>query len=162
MTGEFAEDEIEKLRRLIATNRFNKALLDYISKNGRIPDRAERDILRTTIRERLKTKKDLTIPESYYTNAKMSIEFIITNEQLDMAARLSTLSFFFFFIFRHFILGTLIVQLICFLFYGSFLSQRLFVFKLRIFNTIKLFTFFANTWQDFILQRASKLWESFS
>jgi len=93
MLGEFSEDEVEKLRRLISTDRFNKSLIDYIAKNGRIPDRAERDILRTAIRERLKTKKDLTIPVAYYDNAKINIDFIITAEQIDMAARLSTLSF---------------------------------------------------------------------
>ena len=93
MIGEFAEDEVEKLRRLISTNRFNKALIDYVSKNGRVPGASERQLLKSVILEQLKTKKDLNIPEKYYTNAKISTDVIITNEQIDMSARLSTLQY---------------------------------------------------------------------
>jgi hypothetical protein len=91
MLGEFNEDELEIVRNLIVKNRFNKAVLENIKKTKRIPSRQERELLRGIVLEEVKTAKDLEIPKNYYDNIKYKVQTVITGENMDIAAKLTTL-----------------------------------------------------------------------
>ncbi len=91
MLGEFDEDELDNLRGLILTNRTNKAILDFIGRNKRVPSSDEAEVLKVITQERLKTQKEAKIPKGYYDNLKYKIDIVITNEQIDMASRMTTL-----------------------------------------------------------------------
>lgn len=91
MLGEFDEDELSKLKDLVLTNKNNEALVNSIKKNGRIPSMKEMEILKALTKEKMKSQKDIQIPNNFYDNLKYKIDIVITNEQIDMAARLTTL-----------------------------------------------------------------------
>jgi len=91
MVGEFDEDELDKLRGLILTNRTNKAIIKFIGKNKRIPNGNEAEVLRVVTQEKLKTQREIKVPDNYYDDLKYKIDIIITNEQIDMASRMTTL-----------------------------------------------------------------------
>ena len=91
MFGEFDEDEIDKLKGLILTNKLNESLFSNIKKNGRLPNTNERMILKGILQEKLKNDKDIEIPENYYDDVKYKIDIVITNEQIDIASRMTTL-----------------------------------------------------------------------
>jgi hypothetical protein len=91
MVGEFEEDELDKLRNLILTHRTNQAVLRYIAKNLKLPSSREAELLKAIEKEKLAKAKEIQIPDGYYDNLKYKIDIIITNEQLDVASRLTTL-----------------------------------------------------------------------
>ena len=91
MLGEFDEDELDKFRGLILTKRSNESILNFFGKNKRIPTFQEREILKAIIKEKLRTEKETEIPDGFYENLKYKIDIIITNEQIDMASRMTTL-----------------------------------------------------------------------
>ena len=91
MVGEFEEDEVEKLRRLVSVNRFNEAVIKFTKKNGYYPTQEEMKVLKGITKEQLKKAKELKLPDGYYKDIKKKIDIIITNEQIDMASRLTTL-----------------------------------------------------------------------
>lgn len=91
MLGEFDEEELTKLRNLILTNKTNKAIVNYVTENGKIPSRDEIVVIKGVVGEKLKTEKDIKIPKGYYDNLKYKIDIIITNEQIDLASKMSTL-----------------------------------------------------------------------
>jgi len=91
MLSEFDEDEVEKLRRLIANHRVNKALVGYIARTGRIPGPREKELLKALAWEGIKRHKDIDIPKGYYDNLKYKINIIITSEQIDLASKMATL-----------------------------------------------------------------------
>lgn len=91
MLGEFDEEELDRLRGLLLKNRTNKKLVEFMGKTKRIPSSEEAKLIQSVIKEGLKTKKEIEIPADYYDDIKYKIDIIITNEQIDMASRLSTL-----------------------------------------------------------------------
>jgi hypothetical protein len=91
MMGEFEEDEVDKLRGLITTNKFNESLFKNIKRNGRLPNAQERTILKSIIQEKIKNDKEIKVPESFYDDVRYKIDIIITNEQIDVASRMTTL-----------------------------------------------------------------------
>lgn len=91
MLGEFDEQEVSKLRELFTTKHGNENILRYIARNGAMPDFQQQQLLIAAARERVNRQRDITIPKAYYNDVKYKVDVIITNEQLDVAARLTTL-----------------------------------------------------------------------
>jgi len=92
MMSEFTTDELEKLRRALSTHKSNRAVIDFIIKNGirkATPDRVE--LIKKLEKEKVGKAKDITIPSSFYDNLKYKIDILITSEQVDMGAKLATL-----------------------------------------------------------------------
>jgi len=90
MLGEFDEDEITKIRGVFQTREVNKQILNYITKNGTLPDDQTIELIKATTAETLKKKKELTIPKGYYDQVQENADVIITNEMIDVAAKLTT------------------------------------------------------------------------
>jgi len=91
LTGEFNEEEITKVRNLLNANVLNKEIIKSIIKNKRIPSQKEYQILQGLVNEKIKSTKSLEIPKGFYDDLKYKIDVIVTGEQLDVAARLTTL-----------------------------------------------------------------------
>ena len=91
MVGEFDEDELDKIRGLILTNKTNKAILKYIGKNLKIPSSQEAELIKALEKEKISKVKSIEIPKGYYDDLKYKIKIILTNEQIDVAARMNTL-----------------------------------------------------------------------
>ena len=91
MTGEFDEDELDKLRNLVLTNRTNSSVIKYIGKNMKLPSSREYGIIRAMEKENTNKSKEVEVPDGFYKDLKYKIDIIITNEQIDVASRLTTL-----------------------------------------------------------------------
>lgn len=91
MLGEFDEDELSKIKSLIETSRSNKSVFEYITRNGQIPDQQTVDLIKSTTRQLINKEKDLKIPARFYDNVAYKADVIITNEQIDVSAKLTTL-----------------------------------------------------------------------
>lgn len=91
MLGEFDEDELTKLKDMVATSENNSSLLAQIKKTGRIPTSQEMEILKSINKEKLNRKKEIKIPKGFYDDIKYKIDIVITNEQIDIASRVTTL-----------------------------------------------------------------------
>lgn len=89
--GEFNESELTRLRETILIHKANKATIDWIKRNGRIPSGKEYGLLKGITQEHLKKAKDIGIPEDYYKGIRYKINIIITGEQIDLASRITTL-----------------------------------------------------------------------
>lgn len=90
MLGEFDEDELTKLRNLIFTNKANKEILNLIKK-GKVPSAREMEMVKGVVKSKVEKQKELKIPKGYYDNLKYKIDVIITNEQVDVGAKMKTL-----------------------------------------------------------------------
>lgn len=91
MLGEFDEQEVSRLRDMFSTKYGNENVLRYIAQTGKMPDFQQQQLLTAAARERVNRQKDIKIPSGYYNDVKYKVDVIITNEQLDVAARLTTL-----------------------------------------------------------------------
>jgi hypothetical protein len=91
MLGEFSEAEAEKIRSMFINNKANQNYIDFVLKNKRFPAFEENTLLKSIAETEVKKAKDLEIPAGYYDNIKYKVDVLITNEQMDVAARLATL-----------------------------------------------------------------------
>ena len=89
--GEFDEDELDNFRDLIVNHRNNLEIIDFIKKNGTIPDFQMRQMIKSITREKVMKEKDVEIPEGYYDNAKYKLDIVLTMENVDMTAKMNTL-----------------------------------------------------------------------
>lgn len=89
--GEFKEDELTKLKNLIITNRTNKEIINKLIAKGKVPSAQEYELLRSAVKEKINKEKELKIPKGYYDNLKYKIDVIVTNEQVDVASKMTTL-----------------------------------------------------------------------
>lgn len=87
MVSEFSEDELTTLRGLIVQSKTNKAILDYITKSGNVPDESEIEALKQIIGIKVKSEKQIEIPANFYSNLKYKLDIVITNEQIDLASK---------------------------------------------------------------------------
>jgi hypothetical protein len=87
---EFDENEVNKIRNLITKSRLSKRMVGEIAKNGLL-DQKQIDVLKAIINEEVKKEKDLTIDADFYSNLKYKIKIVITNENIDTGARMTTL-----------------------------------------------------------------------
>lgn len=91
MLGEFDEDELTRIRELILTHKSNQDLLKYVERNKTIPSAKEMEMFKVISKEQISRQKDLEIPAKFYDHLKYKIDIVITNEQIDMASRMTTL-----------------------------------------------------------------------
>lgn len=91
MLGEFDDMEVSKIREMFTTKESNDDIINFVIKNKRIPNVDEEGLIRSIAKDKVSRTKDLTIPRAYYENVKYKVDVIITNEQVDVAARLTTL-----------------------------------------------------------------------
>lgn len=89
MVSEFSEDELVTLRALIVQSKVNTALVEYITKSGNVPDESEIDTLKQVVEMKVKSEKQVEIPAKFYDNLEYKLDIIITNEQIDLAAKFS-------------------------------------------------------------------------
>lgn len=91
MMSEFDESELTKIKELVLTNKTNRAVIGQVEKTGAIPTMQEMELLKSITSEKMKSQKDIKIPDNFYNNLKYKIDIIITNEQIDTASRMTTL-----------------------------------------------------------------------
>jgi len=92
MLGEFSGQELDNLRKTIATHKGNQAVINFILTHGikqATPERVE--LIRKLEEEKVKKSKELTIPASFYKDLKYKIDVLITSEQIDVASKVTTL-----------------------------------------------------------------------
>ena len=89
--GEFDEFEVDRIKKLVIRKRLNDAILDYIERERRLPNFEERRILEATVKQEVENAKEIVIPADFYKDLKYKIDILITAEQIDMAAKLTTL-----------------------------------------------------------------------
>mgnify|MGYP001354264500 CR=1 FL=1 len=85
--GEFDESNLNKIRELIAKNRVKKKIL----RMKYLPTTREYEALKELTLEEIKQEKAIDIPEGYYDDLKYKIDIIITGEELDLGAKMTTL-----------------------------------------------------------------------
>jgi hypothetical protein len=59
MTSQFSEEELNTLRGLLTTSKINKALADYMSKTGIVPDEQQIDALKQIVAVKVKGEKEI-------------------------------------------------------------------------------------------------------
>lgn len=91
LVGEFNEDELTKLRKLVLTNRLNKEIVKKIKKKKRVPNMKEIEILKAITQEQLSKSREIEIPKDFYKNLKYKLDIVLTNEQIDIASRITTI-----------------------------------------------------------------------
>lgn len=92
MLSEFTGEELEKLRKAFAVHHSNRALVDYMAKNGirgLTPDKVE--FIKKLELAKIKKSRETKIPKTFYQNLKYKIDVLITSEQIDTGAKLATL-----------------------------------------------------------------------
>lgn len=88
---EFEPKEVAKIRNLVSKNRLNSKIVEVIGKTKQIPNAKEIEILEGIVNEEIKKEKDITIPASFYDNLKYKIKIVITGENVDTGAKMTTL-----------------------------------------------------------------------
>lgn len=91
MMQDFEESELSKIKDMLTNHRANADIFDYITRNKKIPDATESQMIRSLAKDKVQREKEITIPANFYENLKYKIDVVLTNEQLDVAARLTTL-----------------------------------------------------------------------
>lgn len=91
MMGEFTEAEAEKIRNMFINDKVNQNYVDYILKNKRFPSPEETNLMRSLAEKEVSKAREIDIPANFYENIKYKVDVLITNEQMDVAARLATL-----------------------------------------------------------------------
>lgn len=91
MVSSFDDSEIQKIRGLIVDAATNDSVIEYITKTGNIPTAEQIKIFRSIAEKEVEKKKEIKIPKGMYKNIEKKVDVVITNEQVDVASRLTTL-----------------------------------------------------------------------
>ena len=88
-----SDKDYEIFERLKVANSVNKKILQKILKSGRVPTVEEKKIIEGVETNKLRSNRSVseTIPEGVYDNLDKKIDILITNEQIDLSSRLTTL-----------------------------------------------------------------------
>lgn len=87
LTGE----DFSKLKDLYSTVNANKAVFDFLDKNGRPPSQQEMEMMTAAEKTSLKNEKQEEIPEGFYDDVEYKLDIIITGEQEDTRVQASNL-----------------------------------------------------------------------
>ncbi len=80
-------EDLDKWSKLQVTAKTNKELFDFLKKNKRLPSKAQYDIIRTTILEKQKTKKEeILVSKGFYKDIKYKVDIVITGESRNLQA----------------------------------------------------------------------------
>lgn len=91
MISQMPSEDLQTLQNLFVKQRTNKEIFNFISQNGRIPDVETVQLMQGIAKEQVKKEKEVLIPANFYDNIKYKVDVVITNEQIDTAAKLSSL-----------------------------------------------------------------------
>jgi hypothetical protein len=91
MISQFDDSEIQKIRGLVVDAQTNESVIEHIIRTGNIPKTEDIKIFRSIAEKEVEKKKEIKIPKGMYKNLQKKVDVIITNEQIDVAARLTTL-----------------------------------------------------------------------
>jgi hypothetical protein len=91
LLGEFDEANLNVVRDLLIKNRANKKVLEIIGRGGGLPTTQEFEAIKELVGEELKNEKSIKIPANYYDNLEYKIDIIITGEELDLGAKMTTI-----------------------------------------------------------------------
>jgi hypothetical protein len=91
MLDEFSADELRKLRKMNITYKLNKIVVNYFLKKNDFPDQQQMETLKALAIGTVKGEKSLIIPKNVYKDIAYKIDIILTNEQIDVASRMTTL-----------------------------------------------------------------------
>src|SRR3990167_3961307 len=83
------DEEFDKFKRVVVNGRVNQKMIQSLMRNGSFPSQQERDLVRSI--EETSLKPIVRIPKGYYKDIKHKVDVVLTNEQLDTGAKLSTL-----------------------------------------------------------------------
>jgi hypothetical protein len=83
-------EDLERVRSLMETNLYNESVFDFVGKSGKLPTAEEAAFLKQVASAEMLTKKELDIPESYYSDLQYTVRVVMTNEALDVGAKMST------------------------------------------------------------------------
>jgi hypothetical protein len=86
------ESGITGLKKMIATNLFNKRIFDWAMTDGQ--DLPNFEVVKTLIEDEIKAKSHLfiTIPDNFYDDVKHHIELTVTGEEIDINAKIQSLT----------------------------------------------------------------------
>ena len=65
--GEFNEGELMRIRNLTIINKTNEKIIDYILKNKKIPNSQEFEIIRSLVKEQVKSAKSIEFRKDFMT-----------------------------------------------------------------------------------------------
>lgn len=88
-----AGEDLDKLNNLLINTKINKKQIDFVKKNGKLPDKRFVDLQKAIIGERVKQNKEqfVGVSKDFYKNLKYKIDIIITGEALDTRIRAMSL-----------------------------------------------------------------------
>lgn len=91
MMHDFDTTELGKVKAMLAEHRANGDIINFIIRSGKIPDAAQADLIKALAKTKSSKEKEIIIPKDFYKNLEYKIDVILTNEQIDVAARMTTL-----------------------------------------------------------------------
>lgn len=85
-------EEIAKIDKIVENYEYNKRLLSIIGQ-GKLPTYKDAETVRAVVRSALQQNKNryVEIPEGFYDSLKMKMDIVITGENIDTAAKMTTL-----------------------------------------------------------------------
>jgi len=80
-----AGEDLDKINSLLIESQTRKKVIDFISREGRYPDKSQIDLMKGIVTEQIKKKKEqlIKIDENFYEDIKYKIDIVITGEALD-------------------------------------------------------------------------------
>lgn len=93
--GALDAKDLDVLRTLVENQTTNAAVFKYVDRTNTIPDEQGMELIKQVAKTAAKRKSELLIPEGFYNQdfIKYSIDVVLTNEQLDVAAKRASIQF---------------------------------------------------------------------
>jgi len=84
---------LDGIQRNRLNHRMNRRIIQHVARKGKWPVQGELDLFKLVEGEKLKRpeESDTLLPEGFYDNLKYKIDIVVTQEQVDIAAKLTTL-----------------------------------------------------------------------
>ena len=83
-------EDLDKWHQLQAAAKLNQEVLEYFKKHKKAPTKTQYDIMKETIKEKEKTRKEsLQIPKNAYKDIKYKVDIIITGESRDLQVQMA-------------------------------------------------------------------------
>lgn len=84
-TIRLAGEDLDKVKNLLINQKANSALLDFVTKKGKVPSNEEFEMIKAGISEKEKQDKErvILIPKGFYKDIEYKIDIVITGESKD-------------------------------------------------------------------------------
>ena len=88
-----AGEDLDKINSLIIENRAQNKLFEFLTREGKLPNSIQFNLIKGVIAEQVKRGKEqlVKIPASFYKDVKYKIDIVITGEALDTRIRAANL-----------------------------------------------------------------------